>query len=99
MDHDLGAGGVEILILQRSQWSAVHGVGKVRPQQVQINIVGPSPHFLVGGDADRHPTVRQLRVLCQVGHSREDLRHARLVVGPQQRRAVRHDQLLADLVI
>ena len=99
VDHDLGAGGVEILILQRSQRSAVHGVGKVRSQQVQVNRIGPSPHFLVGGDADRHPAVRQLRVLRQVGHGREDLRHARLVVGPQERRAVRHDQLLADLVV
>ena len=39
-----------------------------------------------------------VRILVQIFHERHDLRHARLVVGAEQRGAVGHDKVVANML-
>ena len=90
-------GGIEVLVLDLAQLAAVHGVGHLGGELFRIKVIGALAHLLVGGEAHGHGPVPDLRMGQQVFAGSDDLRHARLVVGPQQGGAVGDDQLLADV--
>ena len=94
VDGDLAGSGVKILILQLSQAAAVHCVGDIRAEGLQIETFGAAAHLLVGGEADADLSVSHLRMGDQPGRRGHDLRHSGLVVGPQQGGAVCCDQIL-----
>ena len=90
-----GGGGVEVLKFDLSHSAAVGRVGEVRPEALNVKAVRTAAHLFVGGDADADGHMGGL-VPDQLLHSREDLRHAGLVVGAQKGGAVGDDQMLAD---
>ena len=75
--------------------AAVHRVGEVGAEGLDVEEVHAPADLFVGGEADADLTVPELRMCEQIFRSGHDLRHARLVVGAQQRRAVRVDQRMS----
>ena len=59
-------------------------------------MVGAVADLLVGREADADGRMRDLGVRLQVGDRGHDLGHARLVVGAEERRPVRGDDVVAD---
>ena len=97
MDDHLRTGGVKVLIFDLPHGAAVGGVGKVRTEALHVEPVSTPADLFVRGKADLQcgvPTVHGEQLLRR----RHDLRHARLVVRAQQRRAVGDDQVLALMV-
>ena len=97
MNGDLSAGGVEVFILQLAQLAAVYGVGHRRAEARHVEVVGAAAHLLVGGKAHGNAAMGDLRVEGEILHGGHDLRHAGLVVSPQQGSAVGDDQVLAHI--
>ena len=95
LDLDLGARGVEVLVFEFPLEAAVHRVGEVGAEGLDVEEVHAPADLFVGGEADADLTVPELRMCEQIFRSGHDLRHARLVVGAQQRRAVRVDQRMS----
>ena len=94
-----GTGGVEVLVLQFAHLAAVHRVGPCATEPLHVEPVGPHADFLVGVEGDAHSSVLHFGVLLQPGHGRHYLGNAGLVVGPQQRRPVRHDEVFAHVLL
>ena len=92
LDLDPGACGVEVFILQLALHAAVHRVGEVGTEGLDIEIIDAAAHLLVGREADADLAVAQLGMREQVLRGGHDLRHAGLVVGAEQRRAVGVDE-------
>ena len=79
----LGAGAIEVLILDLADGAAIAGIGIVRAEAGDVEAVGASADLFVGGKADLQRCMAA--ALCQKGScSSEDLGDARLVIGPQQ---------------
>lgn len=95
LNLDLGARGVEVLVFEFPLEAAVHRVGEVGAEGLDVEEVHAPADLFVGGEADADLTVPELRMCEQIFRSGHDLRHARLVVGAQQRRAVRVDQRMS----
>ena len=95
LDVDPGARGVEVLVLQLALHAAVHGVGEVGAERRDVEVIDAATHLLVGREADADLAVFDLGMRHEVFRGAHDLRHARLVVGPEQRRAVGVDQRVA----
>ena len=47
-----GGGGVEVLVLQLTDSSAIHGIGKVCTEALHVEERSPSADLLIGGKAD-----------------------------------------------
>lgn len=94
VDGEGHGGGVEVLVLDLAQLSAVHGIGGLGGEFGGVEVVGTLAHLLVGGEADGDGAVGDLRVGQQILAGGDDLRHAGLVVGAQQGGAVGDDELL-----
>ena len=62
------------------------------PNLLQIELVDAAADLLVARETDSHRPVGDFRVLDEPGGRFHDDGHARLVVGPQQGRAVAGDQ-------
>ena len=95
----LGGGGVEVLVLQFAQLTAVHGVRQGCAKGGDVEGVGPVPHLLVRGEADAQLAVGHLRVGLEILHQGHDLGHAGLVVRPQEGGAVGDDQVLPQVLV
>lgn len=61
VDGEGHGGGVEVLILDLSQLSAVHGIGGLGGEFGGVEVVGTLAHLLVGGEADGDGAVGDLR--------------------------------------
>ena len=96
-DLDLRAGRVEVLIFQLAECAAVDGIGVIRAEALHIKPVGPASDLLVGRKGQPDGSMRLFGCKQQLCGG-QDLRHARLVVRAEQRRAVCDDQALADRV-
>ena len=91
--------GGERLVLQLAEVGAVERVGAARRRSASTsNSVAPSPISSSGVKQIAQRRARQLRVRGQVGDRGHDLRHARLVVGAEQRVAAGGHDVVADLV-
>ncbi len=98
LERYAGHGSVEILVFQFSDFASVHGVGPVGAEKRYVKLVRALADFLIGVESDADFAVLYLGVLFQIGHSRYNFGDAGLVVGAEKRRAVGHDQILADIV-
>lgn len=95
LNLDLGACGVEVLVLQFALEAAVHRVGEVGAERLHVEMIHAAAHLLVGREADADLAVLDLGVRHQVLRGRHDLGYAGLVVGAEQRRAVGVDERVA----
>ena len=84
-------GGVEVLILQFAFISAVHRVGEVGAESLHVEVIDTAADLLVGGEAYAYLAVAYLGMCHEILGCGHDLGTARLVIGPEQRRAVGMD--------
>ena len=98
VDPDLGGRGVEVLILQLPDLAAVHGVGLLRGELGEVEVVRAPANLLVRREADGDLAVLLLRMGQEAGAGADDLGDACLVVRPQEGGAVGDDELLADVL-
>ena len=85
----------QISIFQLAECAAVDGIGVIRAEALHIKPVGPASDLLVGRKGQPDGSMRLFGREQQL-RGGQDLRHARLVVRAEQRRAVGDDQALAD---
>ena len=78
--------------------AAVHRVRVVRAEAGDIELHDAAADFLVGSESDLDRPMLELRVRNDVLHCVHDLRHAGLVVGAEERRAVGRDERLAHIM-
>jgi hypothetical protein len=95
-DTHLGCG--ERLVVDPPDLGAVQRVGEVRSECVDVEVLDAAADLLVHGEADADRRVLDLRVADEIGDRGHDLGHARLVVGAEEGRPVRRDDVVADPV-
>jgi hypothetical protein len=86
------------LHFQLAAFAAVECVGARRAEPADIEVVGAPTDLLVRRERDPHRAVRDLRVRQEMLRRAHDLRDARLVIRPEQRRPRRRDHVIADLL-
>ena len=95
VNHNLPGSSIEILILELTEGSAVYRVGDIRAEIRNIETVCTSTDFLIRCKANADFSMLYLwmrqKMFCH-GHNLCD---ARLIVGAEQRRTVRYDQILS----
>ena len=96
---DDGLCGIKILILQLADLAPVHGVGAEATEARHVETVGTTPDLLVRREGDAHRAMLHLGVCQKILHRRYDGRHARLIVGPEERCPIGDDQLLPHVII
>ena len=94
VDGDEGRGRVEVLVFQLAHIAAVHRVGIVGAEALDVEQVGALAHLLVGGEGHADLAVGDV-LLLQPLHGGEDLGDAGLVVRAQQGGSVGGDEGLA----
>ena len=87
--------GRERLDLELADTRAVERVGGLGAERLDVEVVGAAAHLLVDRERDAHRRARLGRA-AEVRDGRHDLRHAGLVVGSEQRRAVARDDVVPD---
>ena len=95
---DSGACGVEVLELQFADFAAVHGIGIIGPEALDIEFYHASADFFVGGEADFKGSVLEFRVLHDVLDGGHDFCDAGFVIGPEEGGAVRCDEGFSNVV-
>ena len=84
---------VEVFIVDLVHVAAVHRIGEIGAEALDVEQIGSLANLLVGGEADADLAVGQIFRKDTLGHG-HDLGNARLVVGPQQGGAVGGDERL-----
>jgi hypothetical protein len=87
----------ERLVLELAQIRAVEGVGAARAEARDVEQRRALADLLVRSESDPERRPRQLGMGGEIGHCGHDLRHSRLVVGPEQGVAARRDDVMAGL--
>ena len=98
LDGDGGAVGREGFVLDMAGGFAVHRIGEVGAELLQVGLVDAAADLFVGREQDLDGAVPDLRILNQEPRRIHDLGEAGLVVRPQQRGAIGRDDVVADLV-
>lgn len=98
LDRDVRRGAVEVLVFELAEVAAVHGVGEVAAEALDIEFHGPLADLLVRRERDFHGAMRQIALENLLRHL-QDLRDAGLVVAAEQRRAVGDNQRFAPAVL
>ena len=98
LDGDGGAVGGKGLVLDIPGGFAVHRVGEVGAELLQVDLVDAAADLLVGREQDLDGAVLDMRVIDQEPRRIHDLGEAGLVVGAEKRGAVGRDDVVADLV-
>src|SRR5260221_1411780 len=96
-DGDGGGVGGESLVLDIPRGFAVDRVGKIGTEFLQVGLVDAATDLFVGREQDLDGAVLDLRIVDQEMRRIHDLGDAGLVVGAEQRRVVRRDDVDADL--
>ncbi len=97
VDGDACGGGVEVLEFDFADLAAVHGVGEVASESVNVEVVGAESDFFVGVEGDADFAVLDVGVLLQIDHGLDDFGDAGFVVGSEQGGAVGDDEVFADV--
>ena len=95
-DRDDGEVGGERLGVDRAPAGAVEGVAADGADPRHVEVPRAAADLLVAGEDEPDRPVGHLPAVHEPGGGRHDHRHARLVVGAEQRRAVRRDDRAAD---
>ena len=80
-DGNLGRGSVEVLKLQLAHVAAIHRVGPLAAEPLDVEVMGTHAYLLVGVEGYADLAVAYLLVVAQVAHGLYNLGYARLVVG------------------
>ena len=98
LDKDLRTGSVEILKLQFSQITTIHGVGPLTTEFLHIEMMGTHADLFIGVETNADISMRDLFVVTQIAHGLHDLGDTRLVIGSQQGSAIGDDQVFSDML-
>ena len=91
----LGGSRVEILKLQITQVTAIHGISPLAAKTLHVKMMGTSPYLLIRIESHAYITMLYLVMVSQIAHGLHDFRHASLVIGSQQGSAICHYDILA----
>ena len=94
-DPDPHLGGGERLVVDAADLGAVERVREVGAELLDVEVVDAAADLLVDGEADADRRVLDLGMRREVRDRAHDLGDAGLVVGAEQRRAVRRDDVVA----
>ena len=97
LDGYFGRGGVEVLVFKLADGTAVHCVGEVAAEFLDIELVGAQTDLFVGVETDTDLAMLDLRMRLKVCHGCDDLGNAGLVVGAEKGGAVGNDQVVAHI--
>ena len=97
VDRHPGTGGVEGLVADLPRFPAVHGVGEIRTELLQVQQARPVADLLVGGEGHLHAAVDKLRMGRHIFQGRHDLGDPRLVIGAEEGRPVGDHQGLSPV--
>jgi hypothetical protein len=97
-DGDGGAVGREGLVLDIAGGLAVDRVGEIGAELFDVGLVDAAADFFVRREQNLDGAMFDLRIVDQELRRIHDLGDTGLVVRPQQRGAVRRDDVMADLV-
>ena len=95
-DRNRGLAGREALVVELAKGLAVHGVAPASAKGVEVEQLRAMTDLLVGNKGHLDRRVRQLGICHEPGEKRADLRNAGLVVGGEERGAVRADDVLTN---
>ena len=98
LNLDVGAGGIEVLILQFADGTTVHGIGEIATESFDIEILNPLSNLFIGGEAHADFAVLDFGMGQQKFHGRHDFSDAGFVVRTQQGLAVGYQQGLSLVV-
>ena len=94
-DSDFGGSRIEVFILQVANVASIHGVRPLAPELLHIEMMCAHTDLLIRIEAHTNVAVLNLRMVAEIAHCLHDLSHTRLVVSPEQRGAVSHNQVFA----
>lgn len=99
VDGDGGAVGGERLVLDAARALAVHRVAEIGAQLLDVDIVDAAADLFIRREQDLDGAVLHVGIVDEEIRGIHDLGDAGLVVGAEQRGAVRGDDVVADLVL
>ena len=94
-DADPHLGGGEGLVVDPADLGAVERVREVGAEPLDVEVVDAPADLLVDGEADADRCMVDVGMRREVRDRTHDLGNAGLVVGTEQRRAVRRDDVVA----
>ena len=98
-ESNLSNSSVEVLEFEFTHLAAVHSVGEVGAEKVDVEFVSAEANFFVGIESDAYFAVLNLGVLLQIFHSSDNFGDTRLVVGAEQSGSVGDYEVLAHVGI
>ena len=98
LDGDLGGGGVEVFILELADCAAIHSVGEIAAESLDVELMGTQADLLVGVEADADLAMLDLGIALEISHSGDDLGDAGLIVGAKECCAVGDNQVIAQII-
>ena len=98
VDRHPGPGRVEGLVADLPHFPAVHRIGEIGSELLQVQQARPVANLLVGGEGHLHAAVNELRMGRHVLQGRHDLGDPRLVVGAEEGCPVGDHQRLAPVL-
>ena len=99
LDGEGGGIGGERFVLDIARSFTVDGVGKIGAEFLQVDLVDAAADLFVGREQDLDRAMLDLRIVDQETRRIHDFGKAGLVVGAEQRGAVRGDDIVADLIL
>ena len=92
---DLGTRCIEVLKLQLTDCTAIHRIGEIGTELLNVKMVCSAADLFVRRETDTHFTMLDLRVLDEVFHRRHDLGNTGFVICAQKGSGVRHNDVLS----
>ena len=92
---NLGGSGIEILELELADFAAIHSVGVIRSEPLDIELHDTAADFLIRSKADFDVTMLELRMLYHVLHSVHNFCDTSLVISAEKSGSVSGDDGLA----
>ena len=95
VEDDCRVGRIEVLVLQAAEFAAVDRVSEIRAERLDVEAVRAAARLLIRCEAQADLAVPDFRMCHEVFRRADDGRDAGLVIRAQERRAVRHHDILA----
>ena len=83
LDVNLGSSSVEVLILQLTDFAAIHGIGVFGAELLHVKLHHTATDFLIRRETDLDFTVLEVGMLHHVLGGIHDFGHTRFVVGAE----------------
>jgi len=98
LERNLGRSSVEVLEFQFAYLAAIHRIGPVATEFLDIKFMGTQADFFIRIETNTYLAMLDFGMLLQIDNSRNYFGNTSLVVSPQQRFAIGHDQILPLMI-